>query len=34
VKYRQAFNYGGPAGSANLVQSLRRFLTLDEAQSR
>jgi DNA-binding transcriptional MocR family regulator len=37
VKYRQAFNYGGPAGSANLVKSLRRFLTgmesgrLDEA---
>ncbi len=37
VKYRQAFNYGGPAGSANLVNSLRGFLTgapngcLDEA---
>jgi DNA-binding transcriptional MocR family regulator len=37
VKYRQAFNYGGPAGSANLVKSLRGFLTgarhgcLDEA---
>ena len=37
VKYRQAFNYGGPAGSANLVESLRGFLTspgggcLDEA---
>ena len=37
VKYRQAFNYGGPAGSANLVESLRGFLagprsaSLDEA---
>jgi DNA-binding transcriptional MocR family regulator len=26
VKYRQAFNYGGPEGSANLITALRRFL--------
>ncbi len=26
VKYRQAFNYGGPEASANLIAALRRFL--------
>jgi DNA-binding transcriptional MocR family regulator len=37
VKYRQAFNYGGPDGAANLIGALRRFLLrigsgrLDEA---
>lgn len=37
VTYRQAFNYGAPAGSANLLTSIRRFLArmrigqLDEA---
>ena len=26
LKYRQAFNYGAPEGSENLIAALRRFL--------
>jgi 2-aminoadipate transaminase len=34
VKYRQAFNYGGSAGTANLQASLRKFLGEDRTAGK
>jgi 2-aminoadipate transaminase len=34
VRYRQAFNYGSPAGSANLLDALGRFVGSDLMQGR